>query len=499
MSSLEPGTQLGSYRVIRRIGVGGMGAVYEAEHEAIGRHAAIKVLHARYAQDAELVARFFNEAKATNRVDHPGLVQIYDFGRLPDGTAYLVMELLRGEALGARLRRLGALPARDVARLGQQAADALATAHDGAAGPIVHRDLKPDNLMLVPDAVAPGGERVKILDFGIAKLSGEQLTSGPTLSQVVMGTPRYMAPEQCRSASAAQAPADVYALGIILYEALAGRPPFESSEPGELLAMQLRDPPPDLRTLAPLVPSAMEELVMSMLRKDPSGRPTMRQVASSLQAGFSVPVEALAALTIPPSAAEAVFPSSPSSRSTLGQGAGESLRSPIAQAASPAKRGTSVVLVGGLGLALLAGLAIALRQAPAPTPSIPAASMPQDVAPTPGSASQPAATKSDPALPTPVPPAPSPSPPSEPPAFSGQGGPPQTAAPIGEPKQKPDRAPDPSPPPAPRVDKKDAKAAKRSPVARDEIPLPSGLSSKPAKRSQSDEPIPLPKRLSPRP
>jgi serine/threonine protein kinase len=115
VSSLEPGTQLGSYRVIRRIGVGGMGAVYEAEHEAIGRHAAIKVLHARYAQDAALVARFFNEAKATNRVDHPGLVQIYDFGRLPDGTAYLVMELLRRETLGARLRRLGALPARDVA------------------------------------------------------------------------------------------------------------------------------------------------------------------------------------------------------------------------------------------------------------------------------------------------------------------------------------------------------------------------------------------------
>ena len=225
----------------------------------------------------------------------------------------------------------------------------------------------------------------------------------------------------------------------------------------------------------------------------------MRQVASSLQAGFSVPVEALAAPTIPPIAAEAVFPSSPSSRSTLGQGAGESLRSPIAQAASPAKRGTSVVLVGGLGLALLAGLAIALKRSAAPSPSIPAASMPQRVDPAPGSASQPAATKSDPALPTPVPPAPSPSPPSEPQSISGQGGPPQTAAPIGEPKQKPDRAPDPGQPPAPRVDKKDAKAVKRSPVARDEIPLPSGLSSKPAKRSQNDEPIPLPKRLSPQP
>jgi serine/threonine-protein kinase len=476
-----------------------MGAVYEAEHEAIGRHAAIKVLHARYAHDAELVARFFNEAKATNRVDHPGLVQVYDFGCLPDGTAYLVMELLRGETLGSRLRRMGTLPARDVARLGQQAADALATAHDGAAGPIVHRDLKPDNLMLVPDAVAPGGERVKILDFGIAKLSGEQLASGPTLSQVVMGTPRYMAPEQCRSASAAQAPADVYALGIILYEALAGRPPFEASEPGELLAMQLRDPPPNLRTLAPFVPSAMEELIMSMLRKDPGGRPTIRQVASSLQAGFSFSAETLAAPTIPPIAAEAVFPSSPSSRSTLSQGAGESLRSPIAQAASPARRGIAVVLVGGLGMALLAGLAIVLKRSSAPSPSIPAASMPQHVAPALGNASLPAATKPAAALPTPVPPAPSPSPSSQPTAVSGYGGPPHTAAPIAEPDKKPNRSPAPSHPPALSVDKKDSKAAKRSPGARDEIPLPHGLSSKPASRSQDDAPIPLPKRLSPRP
>lgn len=298
-----------------------MGEVFEAEHEAIGRRAAIKVLHARYAQDKELVTRFFNEARATNLVGHPGLVQIYDFGQQPDGSAYLVMELLQGETLGARLRRLGMLTVASTVRLGQQVADALAAAHQKG---IIHRDLKPDNLMLVEDAVAPSGERVKLLDFGIAKLSGTELGNRLTQSLVVMGTPRYMAPEQCRSASSAYAPADVYALGVMLFEALAGRAPFESESSADLLAMQLRDPPPEISALVPSIPGELARLIMRMLAKNPQLRPKMREVASSLLllAEPSMMRDEQNALTIPPT--ERHYIESPSSRSTLGRASGES-------------------------------------------------------------------------------------------------------------------------------------------------------------------------------
>lgn len=373
MQPLVAGAQLGSYRIVRQIGAGGMGAVYEAVHEGIERRAAIKVLHATYARDADLIARFFNEAKAANRIEHPGLVQIYDFGQLPDGDAYLVMELLRGETLGSRLRRHGQLSFTDVSRIGLQAADALAAAHAKA---IVHRDLKPDNLMLVPDPVSPGGERVKVLDFGIAKLSSGNEASSPTLSQVVMGTPRYMAPEQCRSASAAFAPADVYALGTILYEALAGRPPFESSEPGELLAMHLRDLPPELSSLAPAAPGELAELIMRMLAKAPKERPVMVAVMAVLGAvrGSSdipptvIPIPTMEKVPV-------------ASRSTLGRALGESLRADKRSAA----RRWPMFAAGVLGLSTVCtGLVFRYRRVgPPPAPSMLVNPAPSPLAPDP--------------------------------------------------------------------------------------------------------------------
>jgi len=160
---------IGSYRVVRSIGEGGMGTVYEAVHEAIERRVAIKVLHREYASNPEFIARFFNEARAVNRVEHTGLVQVSDYGQQPDGTAYIVMEYLKGESLAQRIERCGRkLPAAEVIHLNLQIADALAAAH---AKDIVHRDLKPENVMLVPDPHMPGGERTKLLDFGIAKVS----------------------------------------------------------------------------------------------------------------------------------------------------------------------------------------------------------------------------------------------------------------------------------------------------------------------------------------
>jgi serine/threonine protein kinase len=162
------GQRIGSYRVVRKIGQGGMGAVYEAVHEQLGRRAAIKLLRKELSQDPQIVIRFFNEGKAASRIEHSGIVQIFEYGHLPDQTAYIIMEFLRGEALSARLRSLGGkLPLADLLRISRQIASALAATH---AKGIIHRDLKPDNIMLVPDSEMPGGERVKILDFGVAKV-----------------------------------------------------------------------------------------------------------------------------------------------------------------------------------------------------------------------------------------------------------------------------------------------------------------------------------------
>lgn len=162
------GQRISSYRVVRKVGQGGMGAVYEAVHEQLGRKAAIKLLRRDFSQDPQVAQRFFNEARAASRVEHSGIVEIFEFGQLPDGTAYIIMEFLKGESLSARLKaRGGRLPFSDATRITRQIATALAATHEKS---IVHRDLKPDNVMLVPDGEMPGGERVKVLDFGVAKV-----------------------------------------------------------------------------------------------------------------------------------------------------------------------------------------------------------------------------------------------------------------------------------------------------------------------------------------
>src|SRR5882724_9906350 len=164
---MQAGTELGAYRVVREIGRGGMGTVWLAEHAMLGRRAAIKVLHPMYSSDPAIVTRFFNEARAATAISDPGIVQIFDFGHHVDGSAYIVMELLEGETLEDRLRRHTALPVAEALRIMRQLATSLGAAH--RAG-IVHRDLKPENIFMVPDPEAAGGERPKVVDFGIAKL-----------------------------------------------------------------------------------------------------------------------------------------------------------------------------------------------------------------------------------------------------------------------------------------------------------------------------------------
>ncbi len=211
------GQRLGNYQLRKVIGQGGMGVVYEAWHEQIGRRAAIKILRASSATDTELAARFLTEARAVNIIEHPGVVSAFDFGHTPDGHAYIVMDYLAGSTLRQRLTQLAELGGRlsqaKALRLCQKLATALSAAH---AKGIVHRDLKPENVMLVADPESPGEERVKVLDFGLAKVALEHPAAEPAITQqhTGMGTPSYMAPEQWQEAASVDDRADVYSLGV---------------------------------------------------------------------------------------------------------------------------------------------------------------------------------------------------------------------------------------------------------------------------------------------
>jgi serine/threonine-protein kinase len=281
------GQRIGNYRVRRKLGQGGMGAVYEVVQEEIGRQAAIKILHPEYAKDGQSIQRFFNEARAVNIIHHPGLVGIFESGRLEDGGAYIIMEYLDGQLLAQRLEKTGALPQSDALHIGRQIASALSAAH---AKGIVHRDLKPDNIMLVPDPEVPEGERIKIFDFGIAKLRLNSLSPGAgpsplrTQTGLIMGTPTHMAPEQCRGTSGVDGKADVYSLGVILFQMIAGHPPFLAASASDLMSMHLRDKPPRLRKLVPSASGELGDLVHVMLSKDPESRPEMEAVVARLSA-----------------------------------------------------------------------------------------------------------------------------------------------------------------------------------------------------------------------
>lgn len=273
------GEKIGNYRIQRLLGEGGMGRVFEAVDDQIGRRAAIKILHAQFAHNSEAFTRFLNEARAVNIVQHPGVVSVYEFGQTPDGSPYIVMEFLEGEGLDKRLQRLGRMSLGAI-RIARQVASALVAAH---AKHVVHRDLKPSNVMLVPDPDMPGGERAKVVDFGIAKVSDEHGTSSyKTRAGAILGTPTYMSPEQCRGAGEVTEKADVYSLGVMIYEMLVGRPPFIADGEGEVMGMHLFKPPPPLHSLEPTLPLDLVDLVHSMLVKEQERRPTMVEVAREL-------------------------------------------------------------------------------------------------------------------------------------------------------------------------------------------------------------------------
>ena len=262
------GRNLGNYHVVSQIGEGGMGVVYLARHVTLGRNAAVKVLRPELTANREIAARFFNEARAATAVRHAGIIEVFDFGFLEDRSAYIIMEFLEGESLAARIRR-GPLSISTALIVVRAIARALQAAHEHS---IVHRDLKPDNVFLVPDADLPGGERIKLLDFGIAKLASVGEASH-TRTGAVMGTPTYMAPEQCRGAGSVDHRADLYALGCVAYEMVCGTPPFVAEGVGDLIASHLHFQPEPLRTRRLDVPVEVEALVLCLLQKDPQARP----------------------------------------------------------------------------------------------------------------------------------------------------------------------------------------------------------------------------------
>src|ERR1043165_237082 len=283
------GEVIGNYRLVAELGKGGMGMVYRAEHVQLGRPAALKMLQQQLSSDATIVQRFFNEARAASAIDHPGIVEIYDFGTHSDGRAYIVMALLKGESLEQRLRR-GPLPPHDGATIVAQAVAALAAAH--ACG-IVHRDLKPDNLFLVPNDLMPGGVQVKLLDFGIAKLADDQTAGFKTQTGALMGTPAYMSPEQCMGKADLDFRTDIYSLGCILFHVLCGRPPFTSDQgTGMMIAAHIRDAAPDPRTVNPSVPPELAAIILRCLEKEPSARyQSAAELRNALvQAGANAPL-----------------------------------------------------------------------------------------------------------------------------------------------------------------------------------------------------------------
>jgi eukaryotic-like serine/threonine-protein kinase len=350
--AFAPGTLLaGKFRIIQLLGEGGMGTVYEIEHEITKHRRALKMLHAGMAAMPSIVERFLREASAAGRVGNPHIAETFDAGTLDTGQPYLVMELLRGEPLSARIAR-GKLLVHEVVDLVGQACVGVAAAH--AAG-IVHRDLKPDNLFIVD---VEGRSFVKVLDFGISKFDSTQ-TGGMALTKegAAMGTPYYMSPEQIRGVSSLDARADVYALGVILYECLAGKRPFESDVLTHLAILIHAGECEPLEGLRRDLPPGFAELVRSAMASDRDKRlQTALELRSRLEryGQVSFRTQTLLSSSPPPSMAPA------RSIGMATSGVGVSMQTPAP--AEKSKRGLWLGLGACAVVALSGGGLLALQK-----------------------------------------------------------------------------------------------------------------------------------------
>jgi serine/threonine protein kinase len=266
------GTTVGRYRILERIGEGGMGVVFRAEQEGLGRVVALKLIHKGLAAEPEIVSRFLREARIAGSLTNPNTVTIYDFGKADDGSLYLAMEFIEGESLKRRLERDGTIPPTEAAAIGIQVCRSLLEAHKKD---IVHRDLKPENILL--SVTEDGTQRVKVLDYGLARSVNPSETGAAaqvTQAGIILGTPEYMSPEQAQGFPV-DIRSDIYSLGIVLYEMLSGATPFSGDSNISLLASHVVQAPPLMeevgRRLAP--PPELERLVGRMMAKEPEDRP----------------------------------------------------------------------------------------------------------------------------------------------------------------------------------------------------------------------------------
>jgi eukaryotic-like serine/threonine-protein kinase len=324
-------TEVDRYTITRLLGKGGMGAVYEARHVRLGRRVAIKFLLPELAARGELLRRFENEAVAAGGLEHPNLVAVIDLGRAADGSPYLVMEFLDGEDCARLVRHVGPLPVARAVNIVLQACRGVAVAHDAG---IVHRDLKPENLFLTD--VGDGGDQIKVLDFGIAKLRPADGQSA-TRTGSTFGTTHYMSPEQARGAGEVDVRTDVWSLGVVLYELLGGHKPFDSEQPLGVVHQILNATPAPLETLRPGLPRGLAAVVGRALRKDAAERyPSIRAFAS-----------ALAPFTARPAAAAG------DARASTQPTPGTTTERPAARARFGLRAGTTLAALGGVTIAVI--------------------------------------------------------------------------------------------------------------------------------------------------
>jgi serine/threonine-protein kinase len=303
---LVTGTQVGEYVIESKIGEGAMGTVYRAVHPAIGRHVAIKVMTPRLFDEPESVKRFVAEARAVAAIRHPGIVDVFGFGRLPDHRTYLVMEWLKGSSLSDEMKK-GKLAFDEACDMIRQIARALEAAHSKG---VVHRDLKPENVFIHHiDGEKP---QCKLLDFGLAKVTNkEDGLVAKTRTGQLLGTPLYMSPEQCKSKGVDHR-TDIYALGCMAYEMLAGRVPFDCDNVAELISAHLVADPPPASTISPGISPVLEKLLLRMVAKNPDERPSLaevRKTLSSLLTSQSQPNATVEEVTPPPPAPPGSFSS----------------------------------------------------------------------------------------------------------------------------------------------------------------------------------------------
>jgi eukaryotic-like serine/threonine-protein kinase len=322
------GTTIKDFTLVSRLGQGTTGEVWLAEQQATKRRVAIKILGEDVSRDSPVVQRFFNEATAVGRIQHGGTVSIYDAGFV-GARAFLIMELLEGETLTSYIDKPGRIPLPQIADMGQQIASVLEASH--AAG-ITHRDLKPDNIFVLPDPQRPKHRRIKILDFGIAKIRG---VDGNTASSASMGTPAYMPPELWKDAATADPRSDIYAFGCVVFEMCTERAPFPASSVGEACMQHMTAAPPRISSLLPAVSGEIDELVVRMMAKSPGDRPALTEILAAFARFVTF--------------------------ATLRESPQASAPAPIPTAAAPApsRRGLVIAIVAALAVAI-AGVTLAV-------------------------------------------------------------------------------------------------------------------------------------------